>query len=80
VTSGTCNFLATATSTTTKPEKITVASVAAGDYTLYIANLGPGNEAFSWQVALTTGAVASASNAARPGAMKRRPTRVVPLS
>jgi len=79
ITSQTCSFLATATSTTAKPEKITVSSVVAGDYTVYIANLGPGNESLSWRVVLTTGGVASASNASHPGAMKRRPTRVVPL-
>jgi hypothetical protein len=36
-----------------KPERLSIASAAAGAYTLGIENLGPGNESLSYQVTLT---------------------------
>jgi hypothetical protein len=57
---GTCPFLAFSESTSAKPERVTIASVAAGPHTLYIANFGSSEEAVSYQILLTTGGTSSA--------------------
>jgi uncharacterized lipoprotein YbaY len=46
------NELASASSTTAKPERISVPNFAAGSYTLVIANFGPAQESVSYQVTL----------------------------
>ncbi len=45
--------VAESTSTTAKPERVTAAGLAAGSYTLLIANFGPGQESGTLQVFLT---------------------------
>ena len=62
-----CTVLAISESTTAKPEKITANSAAAGTYTLFIENTGPGDESISFQVVLTP----SATGAAPPTASSR---------
>lgn len=69
-----CTVLAISVSTTAKPEKITVNSAAAGTYTLFIENAGPGDESISFQVVLTP----SATSAAPPTASSRG-SRTMPL-
>lgn len=56
----TCGFLATAESLTLKPEKLTIANLTAGAYTLYVANYGATNESVGCQIVLTSGATAGA--------------------
>ena len=64
---GACQVLTISASTTAKPERIRVDSAAAGDYTLFIENTGPGDETLSFQVVLTP----SATGAAPPSASAR---------
>ncbi len=80
-----CTVAAISASTTAKPEKIRADNAAAGTYTLFIENTGPGNESISFQVVLTP----SATGAAPPSAsslgatpslgQKRTPQGVVHL-
>jgi hypothetical protein len=80
-----CPILAISASTTAKPETIRADGVAAGDYTLFIENTGPGDETLSYQVVLTpsaTGAVPpSASSQSHSVSLgrKRAPVGVVEL-
>jgi hypothetical protein len=55
----TCGFLAADESTTLKPEKLTVTNLAAGAYTLYVANYGSSDEWVACHIILTTAAGAS---------------------
>ena len=64
---GQCQILAISASTTAKPEVIQADGAAAGDYTLFIENTGPGDETLSFQVVLTP----SATGAAPPSASAR---------
>jgi hypothetical protein len=57
-----CPVLAFSESTTAKPERARVADAAAGAYTIFIANIGPGEESVSFQVVLTPSGSASASD------------------
>jgi hypothetical protein len=66
---GTCDALAVADGVTTKPERVTVASAPAGNYTLFVVNWGPETESLAFQVTLTTGGAAAAAD--RPGARVR---------
>jgi hypothetical protein len=50
---GQCTVLVFSLSTTAKPERIRVESAAAGAYTLFVENTGPGDESVSFQVVLT---------------------------
>lgn len=54
-----CPFVAMSESGTAKPERISLPNAAAGDYTLYIGNRGPTDESVSWQVVVTSSAVAA---------------------
>ena len=54
-----CPILAFSVSTTAKPERIRSDGAAAGSYTLFFDNSGPGNESVSFQVVLTPSATAS---------------------
>ncbi len=56
----TCGFVATEESLTMKPEKLTIPNLAAGSYTLYVANYGSSNESVSCHIVLTTASAASA--------------------
>jgi hypothetical protein len=56
-----CGFIATEESFTMKPEKLTVPSLAAGTYSLYIANFGDTDESVAWQFTLTSTSASSAS-------------------
>jgi hypothetical protein len=48
-----CQDVASAESTTAKPEKLTVPNSPAGRYTLVIVNTGPERESMSYEVGLT---------------------------
>ena len=50
----TCGFIATAENPAQKPERLSVPNLAAGPYTLYIANFGASAESVACQIALTT--------------------------
>jgi hypothetical protein len=58
-----CGFIATEESASMKPEKLTVPSLAAGAYTLYVANYGDTDESVAYQVTLTSTSASSASAA-----------------
>jgi hypothetical protein len=49
---GTCALLSLSDSLN-KPERLSIGSAAAGNYTLGIENVGPSDESVSWQVTLT---------------------------
>jgi hypothetical protein len=55
-----CTILAFSDSTTAKPEKIHAESAAAGTYSLFVENTGPGDESVSFQVVLTPTTAAAA--------------------
>ena len=55
-----CQIIAISGSTTAKPERVQGAA-AAGSYTLFIENTGPGDETLSYQVVLTPDATATSS-------------------
>ena len=57
---GQCEMVAASASTTAKPERIEGAA-SAGTYTLFIVNIGPGDETLSYQVVLTPDATAASS-------------------
>jgi hypothetical protein len=56
-----CGFIATEESFSMKPEKLTVPNLAAGTYSLYIANFGDTDESVAWQFTLTSTSASSAS-------------------
>jgi len=58
-----CGFIATEESVLMKPEKLTVPNLAAGTYTLYVANFGDTDESVAYQVTLTSTSASSASAA-----------------
>jgi hypothetical protein len=64
---GQCPILVFSLSTTAKPETIQVDGMAAGAYTLFVENTGPGDESVSFQVVLTP----SATSATPPAASSR---------
>ena len=59
-----CGFIATEESTSMKPEKLSIPGMAAGTYTLYVANYGDTDESVAWQVTLTSTSASSVSSAA----------------
>jgi hypothetical protein len=59
----TCGFIATEESPSMKPEKLSVSGLAAGTYTLYVANFGDTDESVAYQVTLTSTSASSASSA-----------------
>lgn len=63
----TCAFLSTAESATQKPERLTINSLPAGAYTLYVANFGATDESVAWQVVLTTGGTGSSRSTSGSG-------------
>jgi hypothetical protein len=56
-----CTSISATQGTTPKPRKISLSGQAAGLYTLFIGNLGPGDESSSYQVVLNPGGGASAT-------------------
>jgi hypothetical protein len=62
-----CTVLVLSESETAKPEKVHADNAAAGTYTLFVANFGPGDESVSYQVVLTptTAGVAPPSASSR---------------
>jgi hypothetical protein len=58
-----CGFIATEESPSLKPERLTVPNLAAGTYTLYVANFGDTDESVAWQVTLTSASASSTSSA-----------------
>jgi hypothetical protein len=75
---GTCAFIATEESASMKPERLTVPNLAAGTYTLYIANFGDTDESVAWQVTLTSTSASSVTSATT--ASVQRVTRKGPLN
>ena len=61
-----CTFLGSATSTTSKPEQLSVPNLTAGPYTLYIGNFSNTQESLSYQISLTSLPGTSALKAATP--------------
>ena len=80
---GTCPFIATEESSSMKPEKLSVPNLAAGTYTLYIANFGDTDESVAWQATLTSTSASSVSSATtasvRRGAAKKSLNRIIEL-
>ncbi|PYQ40706.1 MAG: hypothetical protein DMF77_17785 [Acidobacteria bacterium] len=66
-----CGFIATEESFSMKPEKLTIPSLAAGTYSLYIANFGDTDESVAWQVTLTSTSASSASVATTATVQRR---------
>jgi uncharacterized protein YfaP (DUF2135 family) len=60
---GSCNPLAITESETAKPEKLSVPSTTAGQYTLYVANFGDRDESISYQAVLTASATGASAGA-----------------
>ena len=58
---GQCEVLGRSESRTAKPETASVASAAAGRYTLFIGNHGPHDESYSWKVVVTPEAAAASA-------------------
>jgi hypothetical protein len=54
-----CSVLGFSESVTAKPERVRITNVAAGNYILWVANAGPGDDRLSYQVILTANAVAA---------------------
>jgi len=50
---GACTVIGTAESPSAKPERITVNGAVNGLFTLFVVNLGPGTESFSYRVQVT---------------------------
>jgi hypothetical protein len=65
-----CGIIATEESVTMKPERLSVPNMAAGTYTLYIANFGDTDESVAYQVTLTSTSASSVS-AATPSTVGR---------
>jgi hypothetical protein len=76
-----CGFLSTAETVSAKPEKLSIANLAPGTYTLYVANFGETAEAVSCQIVLTTATGASGSVTSQavggPPIAKRRLERIM---
>jgi uncharacterized protein YfaP (DUF2135 family) len=58
-----CDPLAITESDTAKPEKLSVPSTTAGQYTLYVANFGDRDESISYQAVLTASATGASAGA-----------------
>lgn len=58
---GACEYATTSFASRPKPRVLSVPGAAAGTYTLIIGNLGPRDEATSYQVVLTSASAASTS-------------------
>lgn len=69
-----CPIVALSLSTTAKPEKVRTDSAAAGTYTLFVENTGPGDESVSFQVVLTPTTAAAA-----PPSASSRGVQAMPL-
>jgi hypothetical protein len=67
-----CSILGVAVSETAKPEKMQIASAPAGTYTIFIGNLGPGDESISYQVVLKASLGGSARVQPLPYSRKRQ--------
>jgi len=67
-----CPFLAFSASVSAKPERLSVPNLAAGPYTVYIANFGATQESVSFQFTLTSvpGASVASAPSARFGVVK----------
>ena len=74
---GQCEILAYSESRTAKPEKVRLANAPAATYTIFILNLGPGDESASFQIVLSPSLAASAARPTPSGRAFRprlRPT------
>jgi hypothetical protein len=67
-----CLPIALSISTTAKPERVHFGGAAAGVYTLFVGNVGPGDESASYQVVLSPGAAASNRRPGEPLPEKAR--------
>lgn len=54
-----CSVLGFSESVSAKPERVRITNVTAGNYILWVANAGPGDDRLSYQVILTANAVAA---------------------
>lgn len=77
-----CSTLGFSESFTAKPERVRITNVAAGNYILWVANAGPGDESLSYQIIFSANAGGSpgAASVAAPDAPsfdKGRPRGVV---
>ena len=66
-----CSFAASATSASSKPERLRLDNQPAGTYTVIVANFGPGDESISYHVMLAPGASAASASAARGASASR---------
>jgi hypothetical protein len=57
-----CTLVVRSESTLPKPRVLTIAGASAADYVLWVGNLGPKEEALSYQVLLTTGGAATSAS------------------
>jgi hypothetical protein len=62
-----CGFIASAESTTLKPEKVSIPNLAAGSYTLYVANFGSSDESVACHITLATASGSSAGSVSITG-------------
>lgn len=69
-----CTILTFSDSASAKPEKIRTDNAAAGTYTLFVENIGPGDESVSFQVVLTP-----TTASALPPSASRRGVQAMPL-
>ena len=60
-----CNVALVADSVTAKPERLRLPGATAGAYTLFIANIGPGDESASFQVVLSPSASSASAGSTR---------------
>jgi hypothetical protein len=82
-----CTILSFSESTTAKPERPRATNVPAGTHTMWVVNIGPGDESVSYQVVFTANATAgtppaaaaSQSESRGPTFGKGRPAGSVPL-
>jgi hypothetical protein len=77
-----CSTLGFSESFTAKPERVKVTNVAAGNYMLWVANAGPGDESLSYQIVFSANAgggpgAVSVSAPEAPSFEKGRPRGVV---
>ncbi len=60
-----CNVALVADSATAKPERLRLPGATAGAYTLFIVNVGPGDESASYQIVLTPSASSASAGPMR---------------
>jgi hypothetical protein len=64
LTANQCTMIVFSESTVAKPERVRATNVVAGSYTIWVSNVGPGDETLSYQVVFT----GNAAGGGAPGA------------